>query len=509
MYPPNILLSGRYLVEKQIGDGHFAEVYLAKDILGEGEMVALKISKGSYGNQEEENEFLREAKHLFQLRHEHIIRLLDYRILDHRPLLVMEYVPYTLQEKYKPEGRSQIPLPPEEILSYLQQAASALQFAHGHDIVHQDVKPANILLNDDGLLKVSDFNISVFMRDGVMRRKLGGTEGYMAPERDISPAVDQYALGVVVYEGLLGHKPGFWISPRSLISRLFPASHVSAVLPIVLRALSKDPAKRFSDIQTFANQFAEAYKQAPHDTSNRLKRRFVVALTACLLVLISLGLPLLSLSQAVSHTPTKHVQTSTPNFQATQTAAIQFYRQSTNGVQAINSTLNDQDNNEWQVATSPTGSCVFTGGAYQASTQQAQTHVSCLEQAKMYKNCAFQVDLMIVNGDYGGVTVRADQTKGYYFLIGPDDSYKFGVLDGRVSHSLRSGLSPIINNKANQWNQLTVIALGNKLSFYINQRYIDQVSDPTSPQGMVGLVAEGFSNPARVMFRNVRLWSLP
>jgi len=298
---------------------------------------------------------------------------------------------------------------------------------------------------------------------------------------------------------------------------LFPASHVSAVLPIVLRALSKDPVKRFSDIQTFANQFEEAYKQATHDTSNRLKRRFVVALAACLLVLISLGIPLLSLSQAVSHTSIGHVQTSTPNFQATQTAAVQLYQRYTSSVPDIDATLKDQDSNEWQVIPSSTSSCVFTNSAYQASTQQVQTYMPCLEQAKMCKNCACRVELMIVKGYYGGVTVRADpvQQTGYYFMIGPDDSYKFGVLNGRVSHSLRSGLSPVINNKANQWNQLTVITRNNQLSFYINQRYIDQVSDSTFLQGMVGMVAEdlsdadGLSHPPQVMFRNVRLWSLP
>jgi hypothetical protein len=124
---------------------------------------------------------------------------------------------------------------------------------------------------------------------------------------------------------------------------------------------------------------------------------------------------------------------------------------------------------------------------------------------------------MIVKGYYGGVIVRADpvQNTGYYFMIGPDDSYKFGVLDGGVFRSLRSGLSPIINNKANQWNQLTVITRSNQLSFYINQRYIDQVSDSTFLQGMVGMVAEdlsdadGLPHPAQVMFRNARLWSLP
>src|SRR5579864_3846075 len=222
LYPSGTLLNQRYLIEKQIGAGRFAEVYLAKDVRSQGNRVALKISKISSGNQEKENEFLKEAQHLFQLRHEHIIRLLDYTLLDHRPLLVMEYLPSTLQKKYKPEGRPQGSLPPAEMSSYLQQAASALQFAHDHAIVHQDVKPANILLDNDGQLKVSDFNISVLMQGDVVSKKPGGTEGYIAPERYLSRAADQYALAVTVYEGLLGHKPGLWTGPRSLITRLSP-----------------------------------------------------------------------------------------------------------------------------------------------------------------------------------------------------------------------------------------------------------------------------------------------
>src|SRR5437763_3341656 len=107
MYSPKTLLGGKYLVEERVGFGSFAEVYLAKDGCGEGERVALKISKSSYGDQNKENAFLREAKHLFKLRHEHIVRLLDYTVLDHKPVLVMEYMPYTLERKYKPKGSSQ------------------------------------------------------------------------------------------------------------------------------------------------------------------------------------------------------------------------------------------------------------------------------------------------------------------------------------------------------------------------------------------------------------------
>ena len=509
MYPPKTLLGGRYLLEQQLGAGSFAEVYLAKDDGGQGPMVALKISISSYGNQQKKNEFLREAEHLFHLRHEHIIRLLDYTLLDHKPVLVMEYMPYTLKQKYNPKGQPQRPLPPKEMLSYLQQAARALQFAHDHDTVHQDVKPANILLDDDGRLKVSDFNISVLLQDGTMSKQLGGTEGYIAPEGYPSQAADQYALGVVIYEGLLGHKPGFWISPRYLPSHLFPDSRVSAVLPTVAQALARDPAKRFPDIQTFANTFEEAYKQAPQQSSKRLKQTLIISLTACLLLLISLGLPLLSLSQTAFNSPTKDVRTPTPNFQAAATTAIRLYQQSTSGTPAISSTLNAQDSNQWQVTTSSTGSCLFTNGVYQASTQEPQTSIRCMAKEQQCHNCAFQADLMIVNGNNGGVIVRYDpvQKKGYYFLLGSDSSYKLGVFDGQTSHSLLVNLSSAI--KADQWNQLTVIALDNKLSIYINQQYIDEVSDTTSPQGMVGLVAEGTLNPTQVMFRNAQLWLLP
>jgi serine/threonine protein kinase len=512
MYQPGMPLGSRYIVEKHAGSGHFAEVYLAWDRQA-GKMVALKIARSSYGNPEKENLFSKEAGRLFILQHPHIVRLLDYTILDHKPTLVMEYLPHTLRERYRPDRKRQRPLPAEEMRQYLQQAASALEYAHNNRIFHRDIKPENILLDNNGLLKVSDFGISVFLPELIRQKGTGGgTWGYEAPEGYPGPHADQYSLGVVVYEGLVGHRPGPWKALHYLTSHLFPTSPVAALLPVVIQALARDPGKRFQSVRDFSAAFEQAYIQAQARSYKPLRQVLIPGFIVCLLVLASISIPLLSLihtSQKAVPTRVAQIKTATPDLTSTAIVGNQVYQQATSGTPSFNSSLASQDSNKWQVTRGAASSCSFTKGVYQVSSQQNGTLMSCLEQAKTFKDFAFQVDLTIAstNGDYGGIIVRATRNISYYFLIGIDESYKFNVTN-KVD-ALTHGSSSAIYTSSNQWNQITVIAQGAEFFLYINRHFLAEVSDSSSLQGVVGLSAEDDFHPTQVKFRNARLWQLP
>lgn len=504
-YLPGTVL-GRYVVEKFIDSGGQGEVYRARDKESQlPRTVALKIAKTIYRDSVEETPFSREAGLQFRLQHPHIAYLFDYTLLDHYPTLVMEYMPDTLRKCYVAKGR----LPLSNLLDYLRQAAEALEYAHQQGIIHRDIKPENMLLKNN-LLKVSDFGIAVLLSWSSQEEKLRqGTEGYRAPEGCIGPLSDQYSLAVVIYEGLLGHRPGALKGLGSIRSVLFPTSPRTALLPVVLQALARDPDRRFPNVQAFAEACEQTYKRAQDRSSRLLRRMLIAGLLVCLLVLTSIGVPLLSLVHPGQHTaPTRSVQvtTATPDLTATSTVSDQLYRSATSGTPSFSSSLAGPDSNRWQVTVSATGSCAFADGFYQVISQRVGTDMPCLEQAKPFANFAFQVDITIVNGDYGGITVQTDQHVVYFFLLGIDQSYKFDATND--PDALASGLSPVIYSAANKSNRLTLIARGSRLFLYINQQFIQEVTLASDLQGLVGLSAEADFHPTEVDFSEAQLWVL-
>jgi len=181
----------------------------------------------------------------------------------------MEYAPEGTIRNRHPKGE-RIPL--LTIVSYVDQLASALQYAHDHRVIHRDVKPENILVRADGTLLVSDFGVAKFLESSLLisRQKLAGTPAYMAPEQyEGYPcfASDQYALAVVIYEWICGVRPfqgtgpGLALQhmrtpPRSLREHL--PELAEAVERVILKALAKAPADRFERIQEFAEALREA-----------------------------------------------------------------------------------------------------------------------------------------------------------------------------------------------------------------------------------------------------------
>jgi serine/threonine-protein kinase len=493
----------RYIVQRLLGRGHFAFVYLAWD-RQEGKKVALKMAGAPVSATTARHPFSQEAGRLFLLRHPHIVDLLDYTILEQRPTLVMEYHPSTLRQRYRPAGGRQRPLPVAEMPHYLQQATDALAYAHASGIVHCDIKPENILLDEHGRLKISDFGIAVMLPAFARQEGIGGTRGYRAPEGSAGPQADQYSLAVTFYEGLTGHRPGLWQGLRALQASLFPGSVRAALLAVTLRALARRPRRRFPTIQDFTDACEQACARAQARPSHL---RPVVALGAVLCVLLLGVALLLPAGSPTTPAPAPRHAAATADISATALVGAQVYRQATGSTPSLSSSLASQDGNNWQQSTDTTGSCQFTHGAYQVTSQRNGTRLSCLEQARSFSDLACQVDLLIAStpGDYGGLSVQAPPRGAYIFLIGTDQSYKFGTAD---APSLATGFSSAIFTATNQWNRLTMIARGRTFYLYINQQFITAVSVPVAPRGSIGLNAEDDTSLTQVRFRHALAWQL-
>ena len=259
---------GNYRLLRVLGQGAYAAVYLGEHQYLERpaaiKVLHVRMVSGSH------EAFRREARTIAQLHHPHIITIHDFGIEDQTPYLVMEYTPGGTLRSRHPKGTC---LPFEQIVDYVKQIASALDYAHEQHVIHRDVKPENMLLNAKGDIVLSDFGIAVVQHtlDTLSEQKAAGTPYYMAPEQiEGKPcaASDQYALGVMVYEWLCGEPPFrgpglavFYqhlnVPPPSLCARL--PQLPPAVEDAVVGALAKDPRHRFSTVQDFATMLEEAF----------------------------------------------------------------------------------------------------------------------------------------------------------------------------------------------------------------------------------------------------------
>jgi serine/threonine protein kinase len=249
---------GRYEVRTLLGRGGMATVYLAHDRELD-RPVALKVLHRSGADDEFAHRFRREAQTAARLAHPNVVQIFDTGEEDGDQFIVMEYVEGEgLDAVLAREGR----LDPARALGFGEQACAGLAYAHDQGVVHRDVKPANLLLRADGVLKVTDFGIAQ-AADATALTQAGtllGTASYVAPEQargaKVGPGADVFSLGVVLYELLTGKLPwriesladlpNVGAKPARPIRELAP--EVSpAVEGAVMRSLEADPHRRPAD----------------------------------------------------------------------------------------------------------------------------------------------------------------------------------------------------------------------------------------------------------------------
>ena len=203
-------LSGRYRLDEQIGTGGMSTVYRAFDTVLERQVAVKLMHRDMAGHPDQLERFRREARAVAQLNHPHIVQVIDAGEDENMPYIVFEYVEgETLKDRIRRFGR----LPVPEAIAYAIEIAWALGAAHDRGIVHRDVKPQNVLVDEEGSAKVTDFGIARTLdQEGLTADgRVLGTTDYVSPEQALGHAVtgqsDLYSLGVVLYEMLTGDVP--------------------------------------------------------------------------------------------------------------------------------------------------------------------------------------------------------------------------------------------------------------------------------------------------------------
>ena len=254
------LLDGRYLVQAKIASGGTSTVYRGVDVRLD-RPVALKVMDSRYSG---DNQFLTrfqlEARTVARLKHPGLVAVYDQGLDGRHPFLVMELIEGgTLRELLAERG----PMPPHAVVAVLRPVLGGLAAAPRAGLVHRDVKPENVLISDDGDVKIADFGLvrAVAAAGITSASVILGTAAYLSPEqvRDgtASPHSDVYSTGVLTYELLTGRAPftgdsALSIAYQRLDNDVPPASAVIGGVPpqfdqFVARATARDPADRYAD----------------------------------------------------------------------------------------------------------------------------------------------------------------------------------------------------------------------------------------------------------------------
>jgi serine/threonine protein kinase len=261
--------AGKYQIMERAGQGGMGAIYKALDTTT-NQIVALKVLYAAMAlDPKIEARFAREIEVLRSLDHPHILPILDYGNIQGVPYIVMPFYPHGTLRELINQGISR-----QQGIRIIKQVSDALEYAHGRAVIHRDVKPSNILLDEKGNAVLSDFGLA-YLPDSSMSltgSALIGTPAYMSPEQcrgeEINGASDQYSLAVVIYEMVTNKTPFDADSPMAMIYK-----HINDPLPypravnrnvpaeveeVLLKALSKDQAQRYPSLAAFNRAFLVA-----------------------------------------------------------------------------------------------------------------------------------------------------------------------------------------------------------------------------------------------------------
>ncbi|GGE41803.1 serine/threonine-protein kinase PrkC [Pullulanibacillus camelliae] len=254
-------INDRYKIISRIGDGGMAVVYKAEDLILD-RYCAVKILRQQFSTDEAFiRRFRREAEAVASLSHSNIVNIYDIGEEEDLYYIVMEYIDGTTLKTYIKEFA---PVPPDNAVFVLKQIASAIEHAHQHGIIHRDIKPQNILIDDQDHVKVTDFGIAMGLTSTTITytNSIMGSAHYISPEQarggKATVKSDIYGFGIVMYEMLTGQLPFSGDTPVSvalkhLNDEVIPPKELNESLPqslenIIFRALAKNPDDRYDSM---------------------------------------------------------------------------------------------------------------------------------------------------------------------------------------------------------------------------------------------------------------------
>jgi eukaryotic-like serine/threonine-protein kinase len=275
MIEPETIIDGRYRVILRLGSGGMADVYLAEDRLL-GRQLAVKVLHHHFAEDQEFVErFRREASSAAGLSHPNIVGIFDRGEWNGTYYIAMEYV---AGRSLKTVVREQGALEPATAIDIVTQILRAARFAHKRGVIHRDLKPHNVILDEEGRARVTDFGIArAGASEMTLTGSIMGTAQYLSPEQaqghTVSGRSDLYAVGIILYELLTGMVPfdgetAVAIAFKQVSAEPRAPSERQPGVPasldaVVLRALAKDPARRFADAEEFIAALQQARQGLP------------------------------------------------------------------------------------------------------------------------------------------------------------------------------------------------------------------------------------------------------
>lgn len=545
----------RYEIRDRIGSGGMARVYKAWDTNLE-RLVAIKILHEHLADDPTFKErFEREAKFIASFNHPNIVQVYDFAILSHGgfPLcyMVMSYIPgKTLREVLEESEQRSERLTREHIRRLVDDLSSALGYAHRRGMVHRDVKPGNIILDDSGKAVLTDFGIARMVQstrltaDGVST----GTPIYMSPEQasgqpgDIRS--DLYSLGIIVYEMLTGRPP--FVDDTSLSVML---KHLNTPPPapsefigtrqfdaFTSKALAKKPDERFQTADEFVRVFhaaldvpspetspaapapPSAVKPAPATTSvlqtlshaARQNPRASLAVGIAAFGAVALFVLLMLSSDAIQRQrqpePTALPETSTPNT----LIDTQYF--------ASNFSPNDPLNAYWQQGDTEFLTREFTSdGFYHLhNTRPGTAETGIFRSDAIYNGVTIEMVGRLESAS------QPNSAYGIVFRYSDENNYNVFAVDGRGRYSIWVRLNGEwieLRKRAENWtpdaaiqpvgksNVLSVSLLNETLIGYVNNRQVVRVSDASLQNGQIGIYFATDDGEALVSVDSYRVFS--
>ncbi|MBN1121593.1 MAG: protein kinase [Anaerolineae bacterium] len=543
---------GGFRIVEQVGVGGMATVYKAYDAAMD-RYVALKVLPDRYARDTEfRQRFEREAKAISHLEHPHILPVHSYGEDRGYTFLVMRYLPSgTLKERLE---QDRLPLP--LAASVLRQVADALDYAHERGVLHRDIKPSNMLMDDRDNVYLMDFGIAKIIEDSVnlTGEKLLGTPAYMSPEQcqgsqELTPACDEYSLGIVLYEMLTGSAPFQADTPVAIVykhlydplplPRQFRPNLPEAVETVVLKALSKDPASRYPSCTALADAFAAALRSSDDVTQSptidiapparRKPKSALPIILALVAALVIVGGLLLALTGTGRSLVSALFAGSKPTEESTSTETlptgewVDAVQASIEGREPDYVDTFDDPGSGWGEGSFPGGDWWdYQDGEYRVRASYRPQGECCIgpgyPESVLLTDFVLEIDTTLLEGEEGSIFViirfddrEGDQDPHYGVILNSDGLLSFYKNDG-VNHQPLADDQFVTASRGfgGAANHLTIIAQGDRFAFLVNGGHILEVTDDLVGQGRLMFGAENLAPDTwlEASFDNLRIWNL-